>query len=97
MSEETKPEEIQEVKQPDLPLDPEIKAWNDLQQDYLRTCAQAGEAQYVIARKRKELVKLNFQIKKMDIKGKALMTSLNAKAEAKKTKLTVVPDPIPEA
>lgn len=64
-------------------VDQEQVALNGLQAEYQQLCMQAGEKQYVASITRKELIKINLRLKKINQKANGIIQSLKMKQEAK--------------
>lgn len=70
---------ITEVKEETkVPLSEEQKVLNSLQNEFLQLCAQAGEKQYQMMLKRKELAKINVRLRKINLKASKIMAALEA-------------------
>lgn len=91
-------EEVSEAKASPK-IDPNEKAFQELQNEFLRFCAQAGEKQFIASNAKKDLFKINRSLKKIDLKAKKMIEhqrALQAQKKPSTPDLKVVPiDPIP--
>lgn len=76
MSEESSEQPAEELSQ-------EMKALKELQDEYLKLCAQAGQIQFQRAAQLKDLFKINVRIRKINTKALPIHAALKAKSEAK--------------
>lgn len=82
------------MSETDPKLNPEEIAFQAVQKEYFQISAAAGETQYVIHVKRKELAKLNLRMRKLNKKADGMLKAAQAREAAKKQApdLKIVPE-----